>query len=100
MGAEIRWSNNAIQDYNLIVEYLLADWNEGVALQFIEIAEYKVQQLARHPHIGIASPRDNNIRSVLITKHNRLYYRALSAQIIEIVNIFDTRQNPSCNKFE
>lgn len=46
MVTEIRWSDNAIQDYNLIVEYLLEEWNEDVALQFIEIIEYKVQQVA------------------------------------------------------
>jgi plasmid stabilization system protein ParE len=100
MVTEIRWSDNAMQDYHLIIEYLLEEWNEDVALQFIELTEYKVQQLAYHPYIGVLSARDNNVRSILITKHNRLYYRFLSEQIVEIANIFDTRQSPSKNKFD
>jgi len=100
MATEIRWSNNAIQDYNSIVEYLLIAWNEEIAARFIEIIKYKVQQLSVHPEIGIRAFRVADIRSILITKHNRLYYRVISDQIIEVVNIFDTRQNPSKNKFE
>jgi len=100
MATEIRWSNNAIKDYHSTIEYLLIAWNEETAVRFIEITEYKIRQISSHPHIGIRSFRADNVRSVLITRHNRLYYRIISEQIIEIANIFDTRQNPSKNKFE
>ncbi len=79
---------------------MLTNWNEEIATRFIEIAEYKVRQISFHPHIGIRSSRADNVRSVLITKHNRLYYRIISEQIVEIANIFDSRQDPSKNKFE
>jgi|SRR5579871_4103394 len=100
MVAEIRWSENAIEDYRLTVEYLLVEWNESVASKFVEIIEYRVRQIAIHPHIGLISSKDKNIRSILLTKHNRLYYRIVSGQIIEVINIFDTRQDPGKNKFQ
>jgi plasmid stabilization system protein ParE len=100
MAAEIRWSTNAIEDYNLIVEYLLTEWNEGVALRFVEVFEYKILRLSQHPSIGVISSRDGDIRNISVTKHNRLYYRLLPEQTIELVNIFGTRQDPERNKFE
>jgi len=90
MATEIRWSNNAIKDYHSTIEYLLIAWNEETAVRFIEITEYKIRQISSHPHIGIRSFHADNVRSVLITRHNRLYYRIISEEIIEIANIFDT----------
>jgi plasmid stabilization system protein ParE len=99
MAAEIRWSDNAIKDYKNVVDYLLLDWNEDIALKFIELLEHKIQQVLKHPYLGIASPDDPHIRSVSITKHNRLYYRIYTKDLLEIVNIFDTRQHPNKNLY-
>lgn len=96
MAAEIRWSDNARKDYRSVVDYLLQDWNEDIALRFIELLEYKIQGIAKHPYTGVPSSTDPDIRSISITKHSRLYYK-ISKDCLEIVNIFDTRQHPDKN---
>src|SRR3954466_14293688 len=96
MVAEIRWSNNARLDYKNVVDYLLLEWNEEIALRFIELVEYKVLHIKAHPFTGLRSKVDPAIRSVSITKHNRLYYK-ITKDLLEIVNIFDTRQHPNKN---
>ena len=78
MAAEIRWSNNARQDYKNVVDYLLLEWNEEIALRFIELVEHKIQHIKAHPFT------------------NRLYYK-ITKELLEIVNIFDTRQHPNKN---
>lgn len=95
MAAQIRWSDNARQDYKNVVDYLLRDWNEDIALRFIELVEYKIENIAKHPFTGLPS-KHSDIRSISITKHNRLYYK-ISKDWLEIVNIFDTRQHPDKN---
>ena len=75
-----------VKEYNSIIEYFLIAWNEETAARFIEIAEYKIRQISSYPQIGIRSFRADNVRSVLITRHNRLYYRIISEGIIEIAN--------------
>jgi plasmid stabilization system protein ParE len=97
MAAEIRWSANAIADYNNVVDYLLLEWDEGIALRFIEVLEHKIQLIIKHPYTGL-STKVANIRSVSITKHNRLYYRIWDKKL-EIVNIFDTRRDPDKNLY-
>lgn len=96
MAAEIRWSENAIRDYKQVVDYLLLEWNEEIALRFIEVVEHKIRQIKTHPFTGLRSQGDPEIRSISITKHNRLYYK-ITKDLLEIVNIFDTRQHPNKN---
>lgn len=39
-----------------------------------------------------------NIRSILVTKHNKVYYRVEKGNLI-IINIIDTRRDPAKNPF-
>jgi len=55
--------------------------------------------LASNPKIGIKSKSDKTIRSLLVTKHNRLYFSVDDDKIL-LLQLFDTRQHPSKNKFE
>jgi plasmid stabilization system protein ParE len=63
MAPEIRWSENAIKDYKNVVDYLLMDWNEDIALKFIELLAHKIQQVLKHPYTGVASSEDSFVRS-------------------------------------
>jgi plasmid stabilization system protein ParE len=53
MAAKIRWSGKAEEDYHLIIQYLAKNWNEEIAIRFIEITEHKIQQVSKYPFIGI-----------------------------------------------
>ena len=100
MVIKIRWSDNAVKDYETIVNYLRTAWNEDIALRFMEVVEFKVNQIRSHPFIRKMTVKVKNVRSVLLTKHNKLYYRCLTKHLIEIVNIYHTRQNPAKNVCE
>ena len=99
MALKIVWTENAIQDYKLVIDYLLLEWSLPVAEKFAEIIDKRIDVLSRFPNIGISSTKDLSIKSIVITKHNKLYYRFL-ADTIEILNIFDTRQNPQKNLYQ
>ena len=94
MALQIEWTLHALEDYNQVVDYLLKEWSPDVAADFmnnINNVEERVQNLSSFPHIGIASVKDPSIRSIVIIKHNKLYYR-IGPEKIEILDIFDTRQ--------
>jgi plasmid stabilization system protein ParE len=82
-----------------VIDYLLLEWSLPVAEKFAETIDRRIKVLSRFPNIGIASTKDPSIRSIVITKHNKLYYRLLS-DMIEILNIFDTRQDPQKNLYQ
>ncbi len=87
-----------MQDYYLIILYLEEAWSVEIAEAFVVLTESRLEIVSQHPLIGIFSEKQNDIRSILITKHNRLYYRVDQNKLI-VLNIFDTRQNPASNKF-
>ena len=99
MALQIIWSENALEDYQHIVEYLLKEWTINVASGFVETVEARVKNLSIFPFVGIASGKEPGVRSIVITKQNLLYYK-ISASRVEILNIFDTRQDPDKNKYK
>ncbi len=99
MALQIVWTPNALEDYKQVVDYLLKEWPLKVATDFVATTEERVQMLGSFPNIGIVSIKDPKIRSIVITKHNKLYY-CIVADKIEILDIFDTRQDSSKNIYE
>jgi plasmid stabilization system protein ParE len=99
MALKIEWTANALEDYRQVVDYLLKEWPLKVAADFVNNLENRIHNLSSFPNIGIASLKDPSIRSIVITKHNKLYYRT-SPDKIQILDIFDTRQSPGKNKYD
>ena len=81
-------------DYNKVIEYLIGNWNTKVAADFERTIQIKLGVLAKYPSMGMVSQKITDVRSILITKHNRLYYR-LKNSVIEVLRILDNRQNPT-----
>lgn len=99
MALQIKWTQNALEDYEAVIDYLLTEWTVDVAAKFIDLVESRLDTLIFFPNIGITSTKENSVRSIVLTKHNKLYYR-ITSNCIEILNIFDTRQNPTKNKYD
>lgn len=99
MAFEIRWTANAEEDYKNVVTYLATEWNIDIAINFMENMEKRIETLSVFPYLGIASGKLNDVRSISLTKHNKLYYR-ISGETIEILSIFDTRKSHTKNKYK
>lgn len=82
----------------LLLEYLEGEWGKAVADNFLKILEQRIDVLSNQPNIGLKS-EISDARSILVTKHNRLYYRAKGNKI-EIVALIDTRINPKNNPYK
>lgn len=95
---KIIWTKNAVADYNKVINYLIKNWPEKVAINLKETTQSKLKVLAKYPLTGIASQKIIDVRSILLTKHNRLYYRVKN-NFIEKLRVFDTRQNPMKNPY-
>jgi plasmid stabilization system protein ParE len=95
---KIIWTKNAVADYNKVINYLIKNWPEKVVISFKETTQSKLEVLAKYPLMGIASQKIIDVRSILLTKHNRLYYRVKN-NFIEILRVFDTRQNLTKNPY-
>ena len=53
MALKIVWTENAIQDYKLVLDYLLLEWSLAVAEKFAETIDRRIDVLSRFPNIGL-----------------------------------------------
>jgi|SRR3954451_16710575 plasmid stabilization system protein ParE len=90
-----RFSNKLIR----LLQYLEVEWGQRRAVEFLSKLDTRIDTLKEQPFIGKPSGRKPEVRTVLITKHNRLYYK-VSNNTIVILNMYDTRRNPQKNPFE
>jgi plasmid stabilization system protein ParE len=81
-----------------LLDYLKTEWGENVSEAFIVKLQKRLNTLSMQPYIGVPSSLIRPVRSILITKHNRLYYR-IKDDTIEVINMYDTRSDPQKNPY-
>jgi len=72
---------------------LKKEWSKEIAQTFQDKTTTRIIALQSHPYIG-APTGVKNVRSTLITKHNRMFYR-IEGSKIAILNLYDTRKKQS-----
>jgi plasmid stabilization system protein ParE len=74
-----------------VLNYLEKEGGNQVANEFQDKVFVRTYMLQINPFIGVPTGVAS-VRSILITKHNRLYYR-LNGNRLVILNLYDTRSN-------
>ena len=82
-----RFRNNTQKLY----EYLIAEYSAETAFNFLDRLQQRVELILRYPEIGKLSQKKQNIRSVILPPHNRIYYR-FTKNRIELLCLFDMRK--------
>ena len=93
MTNNIIWSPAATKDLNTILTYLQDNWEERIINVFLNKLDESILLIAKTPKIFPIINSDLQIRKCVVTKQNTLYYREIKYNI-EIVRLFDSRQNP------
>ena len=99
MAYHIVWTDIAKEDIRAVIEYLKLRWSATTAEKFIDNFYTQITLISNQPFIGIASDKYKNVRRILITKHNALFYRVENSTIT-LLSLFDTRQNPDKNPYD
>lgn len=82
-------------------DYLLHKWNVKVRDEFIEKLTQKINQISAQPESCPQSRDFNGLYKCVVTKQTTFYYRILfDKNEIEVITLFDTRQNPDKLKNE
>ena len=76
-----------------IHQHLIQKFSAQTGLTFLNKIEERVELLSKYPAIGKLSQKKSNVRSVTLTPHNLLFYRATDNKI-ELLCLFDTRRDP------
>lgn len=98
MEYEIIWEDEANEELQRILRYLDNEWSYEARSKFEKTLTDKLNALKLHPYRGNPSVYTLGVRSILVSKHNRLFYRVEADKIV-IVSIQDIRGNPLNNIF-
>ena len=80
-------------------DFLLENWNLKVRNDFIKKLTSKIEQISEQPESCPQSTEFKGLFKCVVTKQTTFYYRInFEREEIEIITVFDTRQNP--NKLE
>ena len=93
MAKQVRWSPLAEKDVNLIADYLIKNWDYKIYDNFITDLDQSINQIVSKPKLFPVIHKKLNVRKLVITKHNTLFYREIKKSI-EIIRVFDSRQDP------
>ena len=99
MTKQIIWSPLSEKDIDGILNYLSNNWDNKVAIHFFDLTQNALQQIAANPKQFPTINRIQKVRKCVLTKHNSLFYRENLTQI-EVLRIYDTRQNPHIQAFK
>jgi hypothetical protein len=84
-----RFRNNTLRVY----QYLLKEFSAKIAFNFLDRLEKRIEFITKNPTVSKLSAKRKDVRSILFTPHNQLFYRYKN-NIIEILCLFDMRKNP------
>ncbi|MGO2103121.1 MAG: type II toxin-antitoxin system RelE/ParE family toxin [Psychroflexus halocasei] len=98
MLKEVVWSPSAESDFESILNYLTLNWNNKIVNRFINKVDDTIDLILKDPKTFPLVNIDLQVRKSVISKHNTIYYRE-KAQKIEIIRLFDSRQDPNQLKF-
>jgi plasmid stabilization system protein ParE len=90
----VKWSAEAKADFNSIPGFILQNWSEKEAEAYIDEI-YKLVHIIENDNVDFKKTRFKNIRVAVISKQISIYYRIHSKSKVEIIRIWDNRQNPS-----
>ena len=94
MAFKIIWSPEATSDFDKVIDYLAENWTEREIEFFVKETNHVVQLISKNPYLFRSSEKENIFEAV-ITKHNLLLYQLdLNKKTVQLLTIFDTRQNP------
>ncbi|MEF8983792.1 MAG: type II toxin-antitoxin system RelE/ParE family toxin [Bacteroidales bacterium] len=99
MAELIIWAPLAKEDLENILKYLNENWDAQMVIQFLDKIDHITHQITNNPYQYPLINKDLRIRKCVVTKHNILFYRSHN-KTIQILRLFDIRQNPDNLKFE
>ena len=99
MPKPIIWSNLSEKDFDNILDYLDKNWGQRVAANFIALTENIVNQISINPRQFPICYKRKKVRKCILTKHNTIFYRDGKINV-EILRIYDTRQDPNTLTFK
>jgi plasmid stabilization system protein ParE len=97
MAKEVRWTLEAVDRFQDVIDYLETEWTEREIINFIAATNNIIRLISERPRM-FRKTNKRDVHEALVTPHNLLIYQVYSKHI-DILTFWDTRKNPKKKKF-
>ena len=87
------WSDEALNNLKNIIKYLEYKWTEKEIKKFEKLLDKRLDLISQNPLLFPKAIKSKDIRKSVLTKYTSVYYK-INKYDIELLSIFDNRQNP------
>lgn len=94
MPNQVIWSPLAKKDLNETLEYINNNWSFRAVNKFINRIDESIKLITDNYLLFPLISKEKNIRKCVVSKHISVYYRYKQGKI-EIIRLFDSRQDPN-----
>ncbi|WP_340153114.1 type II toxin-antitoxin system RelE/ParE family toxin [uncultured Marivirga sp.] len=99
MGLKLIWTGFAINQLENVYDYYNKIAGKAVAKRVVNVIYKAPAVLKDLPELGqieeLLIDRDQEFRYILCKHHKIIYWLNVNQKRIEVVDVFDTRQNPT-----
>lgn len=88
----VRWNKLARLDYYQNISYLLQNWSEKEAQNFIDKV-WEIEKLLAKGNIEFQDTDRTNIKRCVIDKHISLFYRLTLTNEVELLRFWNNNRN-------
>jgi plasmid stabilization system protein ParE len=100
MAYKVTWSPEAVETFDVIVDYLGRMFTQKEVAKFVGITNRRVLLLQQIPHSFRTTARTSKRRKTVLHKRAILFYKIRERKReVELLYFFNTRQNPRRIKF-
>ena len=91
----IKTSRRAKIEIFQTVDYIIDNWSESIAFEFLDKFEELKILLSNNPEMFPIYKEESNIRIAVLTKHNKIYFTMDEQNgVVTIITVFNVLQNP------
>jgi len=88
------WSDEALNNLKGIIDYLENRWTKREIVKFAQLLDKQLRLIEYNPYLFAESDKSNGLRKSVLSRQTTIYYRIINFEI-QIVTLFDNRQNPN-----
>jgi len=99
MAYKIRWTPEAEETFDKIIEYLENRWTNREIVNFVKQTNYFLEQVSSHP-VMFKSSSKREIRMGVISKQTSVFYQIDNPnKTVVLLSFWDNRQDPAKRKY-
>ncbi|HEY4324611.1 MAG TPA: type II toxin-antitoxin system RelE/ParE family toxin [Mucilaginibacter sp.] len=93
MPNDLRWTERASDEYERLMDYLLSEWGEQISLRVRKEIDQTITRIQNSPEHFPIFRKIKKIRRCVASPQTSVYFK-LAENVVEIISVFDSRQNP------